>query len=127
MSQYRVLKKRVEDLEQMPTAERPLRIEGGLPPRLNPAPPNKEAQMGVSEVKSPINSSSKFNRFGTGSNPPIGPGSRSGPSRGRADQAAQQEPPRAHVSLGEEGSKVTVTGPQSEHGARPQERQSPEE
>jgi hypothetical protein len=30
MSPIRSLKKRIEDLEQMPTSERPLRIEGGL-------------------------------------------------------------------------------------------------
>jgi hypothetical protein len=79
--------------------------------------------MPIREVCSPISSRGKG---GPGSNPPIGPGSRTNPSRGRADQSPG-EPPKAHVSLGEGGSKVTITGPQGEHGERPQERQSPEE
>jgi hypothetical protein len=79
--------------------------------------------MGITEVRSPASSSS---RSKVGSAPGIGPGARSNPSRGqRSDQASSGKV--TVTEHGEGGSKVTVTGPQEEHGERPQERQSPEE
>jgi hypothetical protein len=78
--------------------------------------------MPIKEVCSPINSS---RGGGPGSNPPLGPGSRTNPSRG--DQTNEPQPSHTRVSLGESGSEVTVTGPQEKHDERPQERQSPEE
>jgi hypothetical protein len=65
--------------------------------------------MPIREVCTPISSRG---RGGPGSNPPIGPGARSNPSRGQRSDQASGEPPKAHVSLGEGGSKVTVVGPQ---------------
>jgi hypothetical protein len=80
--------------------------------------------MGISEVRSPASSSS---RSKVGSDPPIGPGARTNPSRGSRSDQSSNEPTKARVSLGEGGGEIHVTGPQGEHGERPQERQSPEE
>lgn len=86
--------------------------------------------MPIKEVNSPVSSSNRNSRLSGGQ--PLSPGSRSNPSRGRADQHdPSQEPSKARVSLGGEGNpaEVTVIGPepQGPHGAKPQEHQSPEE
>jgi hypothetical protein len=81
--------------------------------------------MPIKEVCSTISSRGKG---GPGSNPPLGPGSRTNPSRGeRADQTSSGKV--TATEHGEGGSGIHVTGPQ-EHphgGAKPQERYSPEE
>ena len=82
--------------------------------------------MPIREVCSPINSSSR-SRLSPGSNPPLGPGARSGPGRRADQQEPEQSPPKAHVSLGEGGGEIHVTGPKEMPVERPQERQSPEE
>jgi hypothetical protein len=84
--------------------------------------------MPIKEVCSPINSSSR-SRLSPGSNPPMSPGARSMPGRGRADQDPALQPQKARVSLGNAGepAEVTVNGPQEHRGEHPQERQSPEE
>jgi hypothetical protein len=81
--------------------------------------------MGISEVRSPASSRYRSNKVGSGQ--PLSPGARSMPGR-RADQhEPSQSPPKAHVSLGEGGGEIHVTGPKEHPGERPQERQSPEE
>ena len=73
--------------------------------------------MGISEVRSPVSSGSPGK---VGSGPGIGPGARSNPSRGRADQDPAPQP-----SLG--SGELHVTGPKELPEKHPQERQSPEE
>jgi hypothetical protein len=80
--------------------------------------------MGITEVRSPASSSS---RSKVGSDPGIGPGARSNPSRGsRSDQTSSGKV--TVTEHGEGGGGIHVTGPKElPHGAKPQERQSPEE
>jgi hypothetical protein len=84
--------------------------------------------MGITEVRSPASSSS---RSKVGSDPGIGPGARSNPSRGQRSDQSSNEPTKARVSLGSGGepAEIHVTGPKElpHGGAKPQERQSPEE
>ena len=68
--------------------------------------------MPIKEVCSPISTRGKG---GPGSNPPMSPGARGNPSRGRSDQSSN-EPTKASVPLGEGGGEVTVVGPE---GRRP--------
>jgi hypothetical protein len=84
--------------------------------------------MPIKEVCSPISSHSPHRHHTPGSSPPVGPGSRTNPSRGDQSNEPPHEPTKAHVSLGEGGGEIHVTGPKElPHGAKPQERQSPEE
>ena len=79
--------------------------------------------MGISEVRSPVSSGSP-GKLSSGQ-------PRTFPSRttpGRADQQEpEQSPMKAHVSLGEGGGELHVTGPKELPKDRPQEHQSPEE
>jgi hypothetical protein len=78
--------------------------------------------MPIREVCSPASSSFPNSKVSSGQ--PLTFRTRTTP--GRADQQSQS-PTKAHVSLGEGGGEIHVTGPKELPEKRPQERHNPEE